>query len=158
MDPVPFADIQQEFEARVRRIVWATAATVDTAGRPRVRLLHPVWEGTDAWDTTRPDSLKMKHLARQPYMSLAYWDPAHALVYADCKVELVEDLAEKRRACEYIKAQEPPYGFDPASIWPGPDAPGFALLRLRAFRIRLEGVGASGDPAPPRTWLRNEHA
>ena len=26
------------------RIIWATVATVDRRGRPRTRLVHPMWE------------------------------------------------------------------------------------------------------------------
>ena len=43
---LPFADIADEFAARTQRIVWCTVATVDESGRPRTRILHPIWEGT----------------------------------------------------------------------------------------------------------------
>ncbi len=34
------------FRDMAHRIVWATVATVATDGRPRTRILHPLWE----WD------------------------------------------------------------------------------------------------------------
>ena len=37
------------FVAMAHRVVWATVATVDEAGRPRRRTLHPMWE----WDGER---------------------------------------------------------------------------------------------------------
>ena len=40
-----FADIEKDFLARVRQIVWCSVATVDRRGRPRSRILHPLWEG-----------------------------------------------------------------------------------------------------------------
>ena len=36
------------FVEMAHRIVWATVATVDERGRPRSRVLHPIWE----WDGT----------------------------------------------------------------------------------------------------------
>jgi hypothetical protein len=40
-----FADLAEEFEARVSHIVWAVMATVDRANRPRTRIVHPMWDG-----------------------------------------------------------------------------------------------------------------
>jgi hypothetical protein len=37
------------FVEMAHRIVWATAATVDSAGRPRSRILHPFWQ----WEAHR---------------------------------------------------------------------------------------------------------
>ena len=41
-------DIAPKFVAMAHQIVWCTAATVDAKGRPRSRVLHPIWE----WDGT----------------------------------------------------------------------------------------------------------
>jgi hypothetical protein len=56
----------ETFLATARRIVYATLATVDPRGRPRSRIVHPVWEveeparrvGRNAAVTTQ---------AREPY-------------------------------------------------------------------------------------------
>jgi hypothetical protein len=32
------------FVETAHRIVWCTVATVDGRGRPRTRILHPIWE------------------------------------------------------------------------------------------------------------------
>ena len=53
MTNVTFVDIQPTLESRVRRIVWCTVATTDIQGRPRVRILHPVWEGSTALTAER---------------------------------------------------------------------------------------------------------
>jgi hypothetical protein len=37
------------FVEMAHRIVWASAATVDKHGRPRSRILHPIWQ----WDGAR---------------------------------------------------------------------------------------------------------
>ena len=60
------ADIAPAFVAIAHRIVWCTVATVAVDGRPRTRILHPIWEwdGTDlvGWIATGPTPLKVAHL------------------------------------------------------------------------------------------------
>ena len=91
MEVASFSEIADEFQARVARIVWCTVSTVDTKGRPRSRILHPIWEGSTGYIATSPNSLKAKHLAKNPYVSLSYWDQQHQQVYADCKAEWIGD-------------------------------------------------------------------
>ena len=40
----PFAE---EFLLRTGEIIWCTATTVDAQGRPRSRILHPIWQVID---------------------------------------------------------------------------------------------------------------
>lgn len=42
MDVATFAEIEPEFNERIRRIAWATVATVGRQGRPRACILHPI--------------------------------------------------------------------------------------------------------------------
>ncbi len=145
-------DVAAGLDARVRRIVWATLATTDRAGRPRTRIVHPVWDGATAWVTTRPGSPKLAHLARTPWASLLYWDPAQEVVMAECAARLEEDPAERARAWDLIAAEPPPYGFDPSPMFPAGHAdPAFALLRLDAWRIELAGAP---DPSAGLVWRR----
>jgi hypothetical protein len=37
-------EVPQSFLATASRVVYATLATTDTRGRPRSRIVHPVWE------------------------------------------------------------------------------------------------------------------
>lgn len=139
MDTVPFEEIGEEFRKRVERIVWAQTATVDRQGRPRMRVLHPVWEGRVGWITAAPGSLKLKHLAVNPWMSVGYWDQQQVTVTAECHATLVDDVAEKARVFALLKSFPEPYGFD-ASFYGGtPEEPGFALIRLDPWRIELAG-------------------
>ena len=39
-------EVAPAFVEMAHRIVWSTAATVDNEGRPRSRILHPIW----LWD------------------------------------------------------------------------------------------------------------
>ena len=124
MEVASFAEIEEEFNARVSRIVWCTVATVDRQGRPRTRILHPIWEGSTGWIATGRHSLKEKHLAANPYLSVSYWDQEHQQVYVDAKAEWQDDQAEKLRIWNLYKDTPAPYGYDPAIIWQaGPDDP-----------------------------------
>ena len=148
--PVPsFADVEDEFLERVHGIVRCTAATVDTRGRPRSRVWHPIWEGETGRIATNRSTLKTRHLASDPYLSLSYvdprdpWRPAHV----DCRAAWDDTPGGKRRAWEmYVRAPEP-VGYDPAGIWDTPENPEFGVLVLCPWRIEL--VDGPGDS---RVW------
>lgn len=143
-------EVLGEFVARAHRMVWAVMATVDPAGRPRTRLVHPVWEDGQAWVTVRPDTPKARDLAGNLFVSLAYVSEPIAPVYAECEAVWVTDAAERRRAWAFIAGLGPPAGFDPAAIFPGgPDGPGFGLLRLAPWRLRLANAA---DRGAERIW------
>jgi hypothetical protein len=149
MDVATFSEIEADFMARVRRIVWCTAATVDGRGRPRTRILHPIWEGATGWIATTRHSLKEKHLARTPFMSLTYWDPQQEVVSVECRAEWDDRIEERRRIWELFKATPPPLGYDPGLIWPDPEAAAFGLLRLVPSRFELSQMLA---PGARRVW------
>jgi general stress protein 26 len=83
MDVKSFAEIEQEFLARVKRIVWCTVATVDTEGQAKDPDSAPNWEGTTAWICTGRNTLKAKHLAANPKRLLCYWDQEQENVYVE---------------------------------------------------------------------------
>ena len=152
MDVASFAEIQEEFINRVRRIVWCTVATVDRKDRLRSRILHPLWEGSTGWIATSRHSLKEKHLAHNPYVSLSYWDPQHQQIYADCKAEWEEGSAEKRRLWELFKTTTPPLGYDLGLFWKGPEDPNYGLLKLTPWRIELSSLNDLLAGLPPQVW------
>ena len=153
MDVTSFADIEAEFMARVSRIVWCTVATIDAQGRPRSRILHPLWEGATGWIATGRQSHKAKHIARNPYVSLSYWDPKHEQVYADCKAAWEDDAGEKHRLWKLYKSTPPPLGYDLAAYWPGgPDDPTLGMLKLTPWRIELSSLADLPAGRPPKVW------
>ena len=153
MEVEKFADIAQEFDARVKRIVWCTVATVDRQGRPRTRILHPIWEGTTGWIATGRHTLKTKHLEKNPWVSLSYWDQQHQQIYVDAKAEWVDDQKEKLRLWDLYKNTPPPLGYDPGIIWQGgPDDPTYGLLKLKPWRIELYGLGSVMTGAAGEVW------
>ena len=153
MDVASFADIADDFNERVSRIVWASVTTIDGKGRPRSRLLHPLWEKTTGYIMTGPESHKSKHLAKNPYVSVSYWDPKHDTVFAECKAEWMTDGAEKERVWNLFKATPEPYGYDPAMFWPdGPGSPAFGVLKLEPWRIELYSLADLAQRKPARVW------
>jgi hypothetical protein len=114
--------------------------------------MHPVWERTEdglvGWATARPTPLKRAHLARTPYVSCSYWDPAHDVAVAECEATWVTDRDELARGWAACRALDPPAGFDPATIFPaGPGSPGSGMLNLTPWRLR---VGRAVDLAAGR--------
>ena len=153
MDVQSFSEIQPEFEARIRCIVWCSVATVDRQGRPRTRILHPIWKGLTGWVATGRRSFKERHLAANPYVSLSYWDAQQKQVYADCKTEWEDSADEKRRIWALYKSTPPPLGYDPGMIWKdGPEDPGFGLLKLTPWRIEVSSFYDMAAGKPPLVW------
>ncbi len=153
-----FAEIAEEFTKRVSRIVWCTVATVDTKDRPRTRLLHPIWEVDSelvGHIATGRHSLKEKHIARNPNVSLAYWDQGHEQVYVEATAQWSDGEAEKCRIWGLFKDTPPPYGYDPALIWrDGVESDDFGVLTLTPRRVELYGLTDLMAGRPPTVWRR----
>jgi general stress protein 26 len=153
LDVASFDDIAADFNERVSRIVWATVTSVDRQGRPRSRLLHPIWDGATGYIMTGPTSHKAKHLAANPYVSVSYWDPKHDTVFAECKSEWVADPAEKQRVWDLFKNTPEPYGYNPAMFWPdGPASPAFGVMKLTPWRIELYSLADLAQRKMARVW------
>jgi hypothetical protein len=139
----PLPTVAPAFVEMAHRIVWCTVATVDGSGRPRTRVLHPIWEwdgdALTGWIATSPLSPKAEDLAGQPEISLTYWDPSQDTCTADCSTTW-DDTPELREEGWRRFADGPaPVGYDPSMIppWTSPSAPAFGILRLRPHRLRL---------------------
>lgn len=152
---VSWQDLEPEFRERTDKIVWCTVTTIDRNGRPRSRILHPVWDGEVGWIATGRNSFKAKHLAAHPYVALSYWDQSHQLAYAECDARWVDDQAEKQRVWDLVKNAPPPVGYDPALFWPeGPASPEFGALRLDPWRVEVGSLQDMMSGKPPRVWRR----
>jgi hypothetical protein len=144
-----FAEIETEFHARVARMVWCSAATIDRAGRPRSRLLHPIWEGSTGWIGSFPNSPKAHHLAANSSMSLAYIADISKPVYVDCTAVWEHDPLVKINVWNLFAATPEPLGYDPALIFGTPDDPRFGLIKLTPWRIQLDDI----PPGEHRIWM-----
>src|SRR5689334_797328 len=122
MATTDFDAIRAEFDQRVTSTIWCTLATVDDAGRPRLRVVHPVWEHSDegapiGWIGSRPN-LKLDHVEANPAVACMYWDPRHQQVTIDGTATVHRDDETRRHVWELFMSFDEPYGFDPAPIWP----------------------------------------
>jgi Pyridoxamine 5'-phosphate oxidase len=124
--------------------VWASVATVDANGRPRSRVLHPIWEwdGTDlfGWIATVPSPVKRAHLQSNPHVSINYWAPSQDTCSADCLVEWYTDDDTCTAVWNKFANGPAPVGYDPYIIpqWSGgPTSADFAALRLTPYRLRV---------------------
>lgn len=136
MDVVDFAEIEQQFLDYVNTYVYCNMATVDAKGRPRSRIMHPVWEGAIGWNISWRASLKSKHLVQNPHVSLSYFchDKSYP-IYIDCTAEWVMDRDEMWRVWNYYKVARQPMGFDPEPHYGNIDHEHFGLLKFRPYRI-----------------------
>lgn len=143
------AEIEAEFIQRAHAMVWCSMATIDTRDRPRSRILHPLWEGLTGWASSRPNSLKAKHIARCSYVSLAYIADMMRPVYVDCTAEWEHDAQKKQHVWELFKSTPPPAGYDLANIFKGVGDPEYGVLKFTPWRIELADVT---DVANWRVW------
>jgi general stress protein 26 len=148
-----FQEIAKTFDERVRKIVWCTVTTQDTAGRPFSRILHPIWEGNVGWIATGRETLKTKHLAKNPNVALSYWTPEHDTVMVQCRAEWADDAATKQRIWSLLKSTPEPVGYDPNLFWKGGVTdPTFGVLNLTPRRIELWTGAEMASGKPPTVW------
>lgn len=131
------------FVEMAHRIVWCSAATVDAKGRPRSRILHPLWqwdgEQLIGWIATAPTPLKQAHLKNSPYISLNYWNPAQDTCVAECSATWHFDVETRTQVWDLFASTPAPVGYDPTLIpsWDSPTSESFAVLRLDPWRLRV---------------------
>ncbi len=155
-------EVAPAFVAMAHRIVWATVATTDPDGRPRTRVLHPIWEWDETsltgWIATGPTPVKTRALDAHPYVSVTYWDASHDTCTADADAVLHTDDATCTEVWERFASAPEPVGYDPAIIPPwagGPTSPAFAALELRPTRLRVfPGTLLLAGEGTVRTWRR----
>ena len=154
--------VAPSFVEMAHRIVWCTAATTDSAGRPRTRILHPfwIWDGTAlvGWIATGRTPVKESHLAQAPYLSLNYWSPNHDTCSADCDASWHDTDDDKTRVWDLFANAPAPVGYDPAIVpaWKdGPLGGAFSALRLDPYRLRVfPGTALLGGGGEVATWSR----
>lgn len=131
-----FADVEEAFRARVARDLCCNLATVDERGRPRSRVVQPLWEGSVCWLLTDRNSPKARHIDRHLFVSLAYVGENTQPAYAECRAEWVMDSEEKQRIWHLF--QSDPLGYDPALFYDRVDHPDLGVLRLTPWRVQID--------------------
>lgn len=153
------SEVAPAFIEMAHQIVWCSAASVDSKGRPRSRILHPIWQWDGAtlvgWIGTGPTPTKRAHLAASPYLSLNYWTPSQDTCVAECRATWHFDDETRAMLWDLFKNAPAPVGYDPAIIpaWTSPTAESFAALRLDPWRLRVfPGSVLMGQGGEILTW------
>lgn len=137
------AQVAPAFVEMAHSIVWCSASTVDTKGRPRSRILHPIWEWDGerllGWIGTSPTPLKRAHLQATSYMSLNYWAPSQDTCVAECRASWIFDDEGRRKVWNRFLNAPAPVGYDPSivSVWSGPACDAYAAIQLAPWRLRV---------------------
>jgi hypothetical protein len=136
------------FVEMAHRIVWCSAATVDAKGRPRSRILHPIWRWDGArligWIGTNPTPTKQAHLQASPYVSVNYWAPSHDTCVAECRASWGFDNDTRETVWNLFLNAPPPVGYNPTIVpaWVDPQCDAFAVIRLEPWRLRVVPASA----------------
>lgn len=154
------SQVAPAFVEMAHGIVWATVATVDAGGRPRSRILHPIWQWDGrrlvGWIATSPSPVKRAHLAAHPYASVNYWQPSHDTCVAECRATLQMDDETRIDVWNLFAGGPEPVGYDPNIVpsWRGgPTSENFAAIRLEPWRLRVfPGSVLLGQGGQVLTW------
>lgn len=120
------------------KAIWCALATV-AGDQPRVRMVHPTWDGQVLWFATGPDTPKARQMAANPWVDVQYQvappDFVHIMVRG--RAELCRDPADKQRAWEVIDYDLTQFGST------GPDDPNFLPVRIHPTRVELSEMFGS---------------
>ncbi len=135
-----FADV----DAACKKAVWCALATV-RGEEPRVRIVHPTWEGDVLWVATGPGTPKARQLAANPMVDVQYQvappDFIHVMVRG--RAELCDDAEERERAWNAIDYDLTAFGMK------GPDDPEFLPVKILPTRVELSEMFGSTNK---RVW------
>lgn len=137
------AEIAPKFVEMAHQIVWCTAATVDVKGRPRSRMLHPIWQWDNGeligWIATGKTPLKLAHIEANPFISCNYWAPSQDTCVAECNASWVADQATKQHVWDYYTNGPAPVAYDLRVIpgWENAESESFDILKLEPWRLRV---------------------
>ena len=135
-----FKDVHEASE----KAIWCAVATVD-GDAPRMRMVHPTWEGDTLWFATGTGSPKTRHIEANPNIDIQYQvappDFVHILVRG--KAEIIREPAEKKRVWDVID-------YDLSQFWSGgPEDPNYTLVKVHPERVELSKMFGSVDK---RIW------
>lgn len=138
------ASFFNDVEAASKKAIWCALASVEGSA-PRVRMVHPTWEGKTLWLATGRTSPKARQITTNPNVDVQFQvappDFIHILVRGQAALTLDPD--EKKRVWDVID-------YDLAQFWPGgPDDPNYAPVKITPTRVELSKMFGSVDK---RIW------
>ena len=133
-----------EVSVVAKQAIWCALATHSKNG-PRVRIVHPTFEGETLWICTGTESPKVLQINQDARIDVQFQvappDFVHLLVRGNA--ELIDDAAEKKRVWDVMD-------YDLSQFWNGgPTDPGFTPIRITPERVELSKMFGSTDQ---RVW------
>jgi len=134
-------------EEASKKAIWCALATIE-GDTPRVRVVHPTWEGDVLWFATGATSPKIAQLRTNPCVDVQFQvappDFVHVMIRG--RAEVVEDPAEKKRVWDVID-------YDLSQFWSGgPEDPNYAPVRIVPDRVEISKMFGALDK---RIWRRS---
>lgn len=138
------AEFFRSIEAASKNAIWCALATVDR-NEPRVRIVHPTWDGQILWLATSPQSAKVRQIRANPTVDVQFQvaPPNFVHVLVRGRAELCQDPAERRRAWDVIDYDLTAFGST------GPDDPNFLPVKIVPERVELSEMFGSANK---RVW------
>ena len=131
-------------DAACKKAVWCAVATV-AGDQPRVRMVHPTWDGKVLWFATGPQSPKAQQLRANPHVDIQYQvappDFIHVLVRGTA--EPSTSAADRQHAWTAIDYDLTQFGST------GPNDPNFCPVRITPQRVELSEMFGSMNK---RVW------
>lgn len=118
--------------------VWCALAT-EHKGQPRVRIVHPTWEGDVLWVATAPQSPKAKQMDVNSAVDVQFQvaPPNFIHVMVRGNAELCADDATRELAWNAID-------YDLEGFFPGgPTDPNYVAIRITPTRVELSEMFGS---------------
>lgn len=118
--------------AASKQAIWCALATVEGEA-PRVRMIHPTWDGRILWFATGPGTAKVRQIEANPNVDIQYQvaPPEFVHVMVRGRAEICHEPADRQRAWEAIDYDLTQFGSS------GPDDPNFVPIRVHPQRVEL---------------------
>lgn len=123
----------RDVEAAAKKSIWCALATVTANHEPRVRMVHPTWEGDILWIATGPQTAKAREIQNNDAVDIQFQvappDFVHLLVRG--RASVLQDKETRDRIWDVMD-------YDLAQFWPnGPSSPDFCVIRVAPSRVEL---------------------
>ena len=121
-----------DVEAAAKSAIWCALATV-AGSEPRVRMVHPTWEGDVLWVATGPETAKAREIVANPAVDVQFQvapdDFVHLMVRGHATV--LTDAATKARVWDVMD-------YDLSQFWPdGPASDAYCAVKIEPTRVEL---------------------
>ena len=136
----------RDVEAAAKKAIWCALATC-AGNEPRVRMVHPTWEGDILWIATGPQTAKTREIEDNAAVDIQFQvapdDFIHLLVRGQATV--LKDQETRHRIWDVMD-------YDLFQFWPdGPDSDEYCVVKVEPSRVELSEMFGTMNK---RVWKR----